>query len=313
MKKSNYPWLRQITLKQLRGFEAIVRAKSISGAARLLHLTPPAVSLQLRDLERTIGIPLVEKGNNGFVPTLGGKIIYELSEKIDALLSESGEILNDLSGLDHGNVSIGVVSTARYFIPNLLAEFKKLYPDIKLQLHIGNRESIVTKLGSLGVDFAIMGEPPDHFPVENKLIGNHPQIIIAPADHELAGQSKISFTKLREQNFLLRETGSGTRSVTDKLFKKNKCQPDQASEFGSNETIKQAVIAGMGIAVISAHTVAAELIDKRLVALDVTGLPIHRKWYIVKHKNKRLMQSSLTLWDYIVKSGKDFLPQEHLS
>lgn len=313
MKGNLYPWLRQITLKQLRGFNAILEAKSISGAAKNLHLTPPAVSLQLRDLEAAIGIPLVEKGDTGFIPTQGGRAVQELSEKIGVLLDEYGEMLNEISGLDHGNASIGVVNAARYFIPNMLVEFKKIHPNIKLQLQVGNRESIVSKLESLDLDFAIMGQPPDHFSVQHKAIGNHPQIIIAPANHEFSHRSQLLFSELENQDFLLREAGSGTRTLTDRLFKKSRCKPGSAIEFGSNETIKQAVIAGMGIAVISAHTVAAELAQKRLIALDVQGLPINRTWYIVKHKNKRLMHSSLALWDYIVESGKNFLPKDHLA
>jgi len=313
MKANVYPWLRQITLKQLRGFDAILEAGTISGAAKYLHLTPPAVSLQLRDLEAAIGIPLVEKSDTGFIPTRGGRTLRELSGKISALLIEYGEELNELAGIDHGNATIGVVNAARYFIPNMLVEFNKIHPNIKLQLQVGNRETIIGKLESLDLDFAIMGQPPDHFAVQHKAIGNHPQIIIAPTDHAFSDRSQILISELENQNFLLREAGSGTRTLTDRLFMKNKCKPESAIEFGSNETIKQAVIAGMGIAVISAHTVAAELAEKRLIALDVTSLPINRTWYIVKHKNKRLMHSSLTLWDYIVESGKNFLPKDHLA
>ncbi len=278
-----------------------------------LHLTPPAVSLQLRDLEAIIGMPLVEQSKSGYIPTQSGLMVQELCDKIGTLLNEYGEALNDLSGLDHGNASIGIVNPARYFMPNLLVEFKKIYPNIKLQLQVGNRQSIVSKLGNLDLDIAFMGLPPEQYAVQCEAIGNHPQIIIAPADHEFADESQLSFSKLKNQNFLLRETGSGTRAVSDKLFKKSKSAPASAIEFGSNETIKQAVIAGMGIAIISAHTVAAELADKRLIALDVKGLPINRKWYIVKHKNKRLSPSSSALWDYIVESGNNFLPNGRLA
>ena len=209
--------------------------------------------------------------------------------------------------------SIGIVNPARYFMPNLLVEFNKIYPNIKLQLQVGNRQTIVGKLESLDLDIAFMGKPPDQFAVQCKAIGNHPQIIIAPADHEYADRSQLSFSKLKNQDFLLRETGAGTRAVADRLFKRSKFTPRSAIEFGSNETIKQAVIAGMGVALISAHTVAAELADKRLITLDVKGLPINRKWYIVKHKNKRLSPSSNALWEYIIESGKNFLPNGYLA
>ncbi len=309
MKTKSYPWLRQITLKQLRGFEAILEAGSISGAANYLHLTPPAVSMQLRELETSIGIPLVEKRDQGLTATRAGIELNEMSEKIQLLMVEFGEIINEISGIDHGSVSIGMVSTARYFIPDLLVDFKTLYPSVKLQLQLGNREFIVEKLENLELDFALMGQPPEHFPVHSKAIGKHPQIIIAPSSHPLAKKKEIHLKKLQKENFLSREAGSGTRAVADQLFKRSRMQPDSISEFGSNETIKQAVIAGMGIALISAHAVWVELENKRLVALDVKGLPINRTWYIVKHKNKRLLHSSLALWDYIVRTGKDYLPK----
>lgn len=155
--------------------------------------------------------------------------------------------------------------------------------------------------------------PPSHFEVRSEYIDKHPQIIIAPPDHEFAHLQRIPVSQLEGQTFLLREPGSGTRSVADNLFSKNKFSPSTGVEFGSNETIKQAVIAGMGIALISAHTVAAELEAKRLISLNVMGLPINRKWFVVKHKNKRLLPSSQALWDFFARSGKNYLPGESLS
>jgi len=309
MKEILYPWLRKITLRQMRGFEAAVKCGSVSGAARELHLTPPAISLQLRDLEETIGIPLLERSDSGLIPTLAGQELYAVCDEIQTSLAQFGEIITGLKGVDHGIVSVGVVSTARYFAPTVLAEFMKIYPDIKIQLQVGNREVTMEKLEKMELDFAITGLPPDHFEVKKEFISDHPQIIIAAPQHELAEHSDISLSALKNETFLLREPGSGTRTVTDKLFSRSKNLPSQGLEFGSNETIKQAVMAGMGVAVISAHTVAAELREKRLVALDVKGLPINRKWFLVKHGNKRFLPSAQTLWDFIVSNGKHYLPQ----
>jgi len=309
MKELLYPWLRQITLKQMRGFETVVNCGSVSGAARQLHLTPPAVSLQLRDLENAIGIPLLERSDKGLIPTLAGQELFSACEEIQASLSQFAENITELKGIDHGIVSVGVVSTARYFAPTVLAEFMKIYPDIKIRLQVGNREVTLEKLEAMELDFAITGFPPDHFEVKKEFISKHPQIIIAPPQHELAGRSDISLSALKNETFLLREPGSGTRSVADKLFSRSKGLPSQGLEFGSNETIKQAVMAGMGIAVISAHTVAAELAEKRLVALDIKGLPINRKWFLVKHGNKRFLPSAQTLWNFIARNGKHYLPK----
>jgi len=309
MKENLYPWLRQITLKQMRGFTAAVNSGSASAAARELHLTPPAISLQLRDLEQAIGLPLLERNESGLITTLAGQELFELSNSIQTSLTRFGEVIDDLKGVDHGIVAVGVVSTARYFAPTVLAEFMKVYPEVKIQLLVGNRESTMAKLENMELDFAITGLPPDHFGVEKEFISKHPQIIIAAPDNRLAQKQKISLSELEHETFLLREPGSGTRTVSDKLFASNKNLPGSALEFGSNETIKQAVMVGMGIALISAHTVAAELKEKRLVALDVKGLPINRKWFVVKHANKRFLPSAEALWNFIARNGKHYLPQ----
>ena len=309
MKENLYPWLRQLTLKQMRGFEAVVNAGSVSSAARELHLTPPAVSLQLRDLEAAIGIPLLERSDTGLVPTAAGQRLFELTRQLQDELDRFGDSITELKGIDHGVVSVGVVSTARYFAPMVLAEFMRIYEDIKIQLQVGNRDTTMEKLESMELDFAITGLPPDHFEVKKEFISNHPQIIIAPPDHPLANKDRIPLSELKNEIFLLREEGSGTRSMSDKLFARCKGMPRSGIEFGSNETIKQAVMAGMGIALLSAHTVAAELKERRLVALDVKGTPINRKWFVVKHANKRFMPSAQALWNFVARNGKHYLPQ----
>lgn len=312
MKEILSNWIQRITLKQLRGFESVIDAGSISAAAKRLHLTSPAVSLQIKDLEKTVGTPLFERDKNGLKPTAGGKAILELASQIQSSLITCSDKLNELSGFDSGVVTVGVVSTARYYAPAVLAAFNKLHPDVKLQLQVGNRQMTIDKLEKKELDFAITGLPPSHFEVHSEYISKHPQIIIAHPDHDFSGQSGISLLTLKDQTFLLREPGSGTRSVTDKLFNKNNFSPSTGMEFGSNETIKQAVMAGMGIALISAHTVAAELEANRLVSLNVKGLPINRKWFVVKHKSKRLLPSSQALWNFFVRSGKNYLPGELL-
>lgn len=308
MKVNLNTWLRQITLKQLRGFAAIVDEGSVSAAARALHVTPPAISLQLRELESSVGAPLLERGGDGMLPTAAGKALLELSRELQQSLHQFGETIDEIKGVDSGQVSVGVVSTARYFAPMVLAEFMKLYPEIKLQLQVGNREAIIDRLENLDLDFAITGMPPDRFEVKREFIGKNPQIIIAPPGHPLAKKRKAGFADLRDETWLLREPGSGTRSVTDRYFSRAKNPPGTTLEFGSNETIKQAVMAGMGIALISAHTVAAEISEKRLVALNIRGLPINRRWFVVKHGNKRFLPSAQALWNFVARNGKHYLP-----
>ncbi len=309
MKEKLYPWVKQITLKQIRGFQAVIDTGTVSAAARELHLTAPAVSIQLKDLEQAIGLPLLEKNARSLTPTVAGQALMTLANGLDHRITEFAETINEMKGIDHGVVSVGVVSTARYFAPNVLSDFIKQHPEVKLQLQVGNRESTLEKLENLEIDIAITGFPPDHFDVVKEYIGRHPQIIIAPPEHPLAGAKDISLSELEHETFLLRESGSGTRGVADQLFKRNKNLPHTGIEFGSNETIKQAVMAGMGIAVISAHTVGAELQEKRLVALNVRGLPINRKWFIVKHANRRFLPSAEAAWKFISRNGKHYLPK----
>ncbi len=272
-----------------------------------MHLTPPAISLQLRDLEAAIGAPLFDRVDGTMTPTRIGQELDTLVSDIEALMLRFGENVDALKGVDHGVVSVGVVSTARYFAPTVLAAFMKIYPDIRIQLQVGNRKSTMEKLEQLELDFAITGTPPEHFEVKREFISKNPQIIIAAPDHPLAGESRIPLQALRDQTFLLREPGSGTRAITDRLFRRDGQLPSSGLEFGSNETIKQAVMAGMGIAVISAHTVAAKLSEQRLVALDVKGLPINRKWFLVKHAGKRLLPSAEALWKFIARNGRHYL------
>ena len=309
MKENLYPWLNHITLRQLRGFATAIDAGSIAAAARKLHLTTPAVSLQLRELEDSVGLPLLERSDAGLVTTHAGEALLGLARQIQDSLLEFAESVDEMRGIDHGIVAIGVVSTARYFAPMVLAEFMRQHPEVKIQLQVGNRDSTMEKLEHMELDFVIAGTPPDHFEVIKEFVCKHPQIIIAPPDHPLADETDIPLSKLKAETILLREPGSGTRNVTDRLFARNKKLLSSGVEFGSNETIKQAVMAGMGIALISAHTVAAELQAGRLRALDVRGLPIDRSWFLIKRSNRRFLPSTQALWDFIAEKGDTYLPQ----
>jgi len=308
MKEKLSSWMRLTTLRQLRGLVAIADNGTISAAARELNLTPPAVSLQLRELEKAAELPLFERIDQRFELTHAGHEVLEVAKRMERLLRECDQTLDSLRGVDRGYISIGVVSTAKYFVPSVLAAFKKEYPQVKIQLQVGNRDSILAALESLELDFVISGRPPTSFEVESQCIGPHPQVIIAAPDHPLADNKKVKLQELSDETFLLREPGSGTRGMADQLLTDAGLDPQSALEFGSNETIKQAVIAGLGIALISSHTVAAELQDKRLTTLNIDGLPEDRFWFIVRHAKKRLLPSSLALWDLFVESGSEFLP-----
>lgn len=300
--------MRLTTLRQLRGLIAIAETGTISAAARQLNLTPPAVSLQLRELEKAAGVPLFERVDQRFELTHAGNEVLGIAMRMERLLRECDQTLDALRGVDRGYISIGVVSTAKYFVPMVLAAFKQQHPMVKIQLQVGNRDSIVSSLENLELDFVISGRPPTKFDVESQCIGPHPQVIIAAPNHPLSTEQKVSLKDLGNETFLLREAGSGTRQMSDQLLTSAGIDPQTALEFGSNETIKQAVMAGLGIALISSHTVAAELKDKRLSTLNIDGLPDDRFWFIVRNEKKRLLPSSQALWDMFVESGSEFLP-----
>ena len=300
--------LRRITLKQLRAFTAVTQAGTMSGAARLLHVTPPAINLQMRLLEEIAGIALFERTEDGMRPTPVGRGLLDVAARIETAFIEFGETLDALRGVDVGNADVGVVSTAKYFAPHALAAFAKLHPNVEMRLQVGNRGDMIAALEHHRLDFVIMGLPPPGLAAEKVVIADHPHIIIAPPDHPKVASKKIPLKALTNDTFLLRENTSGTRLLMQRLFDEAGLNPNLGMEIGSNETIKQAVMAGLGIALISAHTVHAELQDGRLSELDVAGLPVIRQWFLVKLKKKRLLPAAQALWDFIIGSSAKFLP-----
>ncbi len=307
MKEKLLPSLRRITLKQLRAFTAINQAGTISGAARILNLTPPAVNLQLRLLEESTAMALFERTKNGMLLTEAGNLLLDVTEQIETALGEFGEALDGLLGGDVGHVDVGIVSTAKYFAPRALAEFVKIYPNVNMRLQVGNRGEMISALEHHQLDFVIMGLPPAELDVDKTVIGDHPHIVIAPPDHPNVGKNKIPFKDLTNDTFLLRESTSGTRLLMQRLFDEAGLNPNTGLEIGSNETIKQAVMAGLGIALISADTVNRELRDGRLCELNVSGLPVIRQWYLAKLKKKRLQPAASALWNHIIDTTGKYL------
>jgi LysR family transcriptional regulator for metE and metH len=308
MKEKLSPLGRAISLKQLRALRAVAEARTIAGAAQLLNVTAPAVGLHLRQLESLCGMPLTERRADGLVATPAGRELLAANARVDAALIECTDALAALGSVEHGKVAVGVVSTAKYFAPFALAAFRRDRPLIDLRLTVGNRAVTIGALRDFALDFAIMGRPPDDLPVEAEPIGAHPHVIIAPPDHPLADR-QLPLLALAGEVFLVREPGSGTRALAEKLFADAGLEPKIGMEIHSNETIKQAVMAGLGIALLSAHTIAAELADRRVITLDIAGLPAIREWFVVKHADKRLLPAASGLWRFLAERGADYLPQ----
>jgi LysR family transcriptional regulator for metE and metH len=269
------------------------------------------VTLQLRNLQALAGLPLIQRKSDGMLLTDAGKEVLALCERIEAALVACETSLDMIAGKTAGRVSIGAVSTAKYFVPFAISGFLELHPKIDVKLSIGNRQEIGSALRGYELDIAIMGRPPVDVDVDVHLIGDHPHVIIAPTAHRLAHKQHIPLTDLAKETFLTREPGSGTRSLMEQLFGSAGIRPAIGMEMASNETIKQAVIAGLGIAFISAHTVATDLDERRMVILDVVGLPIVRQWFVVSRKDKVLLPPARAMLDFLSARGSQFLPRTH--
>jgi DNA-binding transcriptional LysR family regulator len=298
---------RQLTIRQLRALAAVQAAGSITSAANQLNLTQPAVTLQLRNLQALAGLPLIQRTGDGMLLTDAGREVQRLSARIEAALLDCEQSLDMIAGRSSGRVSIGAVSTAKYFVPFAIAAFSKRFPKIDVTLRIGNREDIRDALRGYDLDIAIMGQPPADVEVEMLPLGKHPHIIVAASGHRLA-KRKLAATDLADETFITREVGSGTRMLMEQFFQKAGLKAKIGMEMDSNETIKQAVIAGLGIAFISQHTVSHELRKRRLVSLKVLGLPVMRQWHAVRRKDKILLPPARAMLDFLGQEGSRYLP-----
>ena len=302
--------MRSPSLRQLRTVSAVAQHGSITAAAKRLGLTGPAISLQIQQLEEDAGLKLFERTRRGMVPTQAGETVLESARKVQAEMNSLEDALNALKGLSAGRIRLGVVSTGKYFAPRLIAGFLKEAPGVELKLFVGNRAEIVRKLKNYEIDIALMGRPPRDFDVRARLFGDHPLVFIAPADHPLVGVRNISKQRIAEEPLIVREVGSGTR-VSLELFMSDipgKLE-SLGTEMDSNETIKQAVIAGLGVAFISAHTIDHEVELGNLVVLDVEDTPIQRQWFSVSRAAATPTPAIAAFEDFLQTKGKEYLPR----
>jgi LysR family transcriptional regulator, low CO2-responsive transcriptional regulator len=292
--------LRHATLRQLQIFIIAGETSSFARAAEALHLTQPAVSMQMSQLAESVGVPLFEKRGRNLVLTRAGETLLPYAQRVAQTLRDAGAASDALQGVRQGRVKIALVTTTRYFAPRLIALFHSQHRHIELDVSIANRENVIAQLEAGDVDIAIMGRPPARVAVVAEAFASHPHGIIAPPGHPLAGKKRIAPEKLDREPFLYREAGSGTRSAMEFFFAENQLNPPVAQEMRSNESIKQAVMAGMGLAFISMHTIGLELQTKHLVLLDVKGLPIVRTWYALYPANKLLSPAAQAFQQFMV-------------
>jgi len=277
-----------ITLRQLKVFSAVAKHLSFTRAAEELHLTQPAVSMQVKQLEGQLEIPLFEQLGKKIYLTEAGEEVYHYSRTIDQQLDDMETALSNLKGLEHGKLRISVATTANYFAPHLLATFTQRFPGVNVILDVTNRQTLLRQLAENEVDMVIMGTPPVEMELEAGAFMENPLVLIAPPGHHLVGEHQIPLKRLEEEVFLLREPGSGTRSAMERFFAQHEITITASMEVSSDEAIKQSVQAGLGLGVMSQDALQMELTLGRLKILDAEHFPIHRSWFVVHRKGKRL-------------------------
>lgn len=290
--------MKNVTLRQLKVFEAVANRLSFSRAAEELHLTQPAVSMQVQALADQAGLPLFEQMGKKIHLTAAGEELLRHARRISQQLREAEEALAAIRGVRGGRLLVGVVSTAKYFAPRLLAAFMERHPGVDPRLGVHNRETIVRQLADNEIDLAIMGAPPTDFGTVSSAFAEHPQVIVAHPGHPLAARRSIEPADLAEEMFLIREPGSGTRGAMERFFAERGVTLGRTMEMSDNETVKQAVMAGLGLSFISEHSIGLELSAGRIVRLPVTGTPMIRHWYIVHRAEKTLLPMTTAFLDF---------------
>jgi len=291
--------LRHVSLRQLQIFDAIVRLGSFTRAAKELYITQPTVSMQIKKLERSVGLPLFEQiGKQNYLTEAGKIIRMHTQQVLDALANMEMEIA-DIQGLKTGHLRLAVVTTAKYFAPRALGKFCELYPGVDVSLKVTNRERLLQRLEDNADDLYILGHPPQSNDVIFEPYLDNPLVVLAPRNHPLAGKVDIEPKQLAEYPFIMREPGSGTRMATEEFFTQHKTELNIRMELGSNEAIKHAIDAGLGISVLSIHTLNLEGVKGPLVRLDVKGFPLSWQWHVGHNKGKHLSVIAKTFLHFI--------------
>jgi DNA-binding transcriptional LysR family regulator len=291
--------LKNATIRQLRVFSAVARHLSFARAAEALHLSPPAVTMQVKELEADLGMPLFERRGRRIALTTSGEYMLVYARRILATLKDAEDAAARLQRVQSGRLTVGMVRTAKFFLPALLSRFLAEHRGVDLRLAVGNREELVSLLQASEVDIAVMGRPPSEMSTRSEPFAAHPHVFVAAPSHPLAGQRGLAPEALREHDFLVREPGSGTRAAMEAFLQQARLAPRYRMELPSNELIKQAVIANLGMSFLSLHTVGMELRHGQLVVLDVAGTPVVRAWNVV-HTLSKLLSPAAEAFRYFV-------------
>ncbi|MES9939292.1 MAG: LysR family transcriptional regulator [Candidatus Thiodiazotropha sp. 6PLUC2] len=292
------------TLRQLRVFKTVAEHLNYTQAARTLHLSQPAVSMQVKQLEESVELPLFEQTGKKIQLTEAGREVFQYCRTIFQTIEEMEEVIASLKGLDTGHLDISVASTVNYFAPRLLAAFSRQFPGIDLRLDVTNRQRLMAQLQSNETDLVLMGRPPEDSDLEFEPFMDNPLVVIAPPGHPLESEQRVPASRLSEEVFIMREAGSGTRLAMERYFAEQQIEIRTGMRMTRNEAIKQAVRAGMGLGVVSTHTIELELETGRLVVLDIEGFPLKRHWYLVYRRNKRLAPAARAFHDFVMSEAQ---------
>ncbi len=295
--------MRPYTLKQIQTFLEVARQKSVSKAAERLFVTQPAVSMQIRQLEEAFGLALLEPFGRNIRLTQAGEVFLHHAHAAMGQLKDLEAQMADHVGLRRGRIDLAVVSTAKYFIPMLLVQFGKLFEGINVQLQIDNRENVLGMMARNEADLVVMGRAPSDMDCEATAFATNPLAIVAAPDHALVRRKKLPFSVLADYAFVVREEGSGTRAAMERLFLEHKTPLKVQMEMPSNETIKQAVMAGMGLSFLSMRTVRHELASGHIALVDIQGMPQMGHWYVTHLNQKKLSPAARSFKEFLIEQG----------
>jgi DNA-binding transcriptional LysR family regulator len=301
--------MKNATLRQLKVFETVARLLSFSRAAEELHLTQPAVSTQVKKLEEHAGVELFEQLGKKIYLTPAGAELLHISRTIIQQFELAENAMTQFNGVSGGKLNVAVISAGDYFFPRLLVEFARRHQGVTLNLAVYNREGLLNHLADNLTDLAIMVRPPHNSDTVHEAFAPHPYVIVASPGHPLAKERNIPMERLMREQFVVREKGSDTWASMEEGFGAHIANLNVAMEIRSTETIKQAVIAGMGISFMSGHTISKETQAKSLVVLDVQGFPLMLNWYVVHRKNKRLPPVAQAFKEFLIDDGSALMDQ----
>src|SRR5579859_6312676 len=303
--------MKNATLRQLRVFSAVARHLSFVRAAEELGLTAPAVSMQIKELEIEVGVPLFDRSSRKVTLTMVGEYVLAYTQRVLSAMRDAEDMVARFRGLRTGHLDVAMVSTAKYFLPRLLARFRNEHPGIEVRLQVGNnREEVASMLREGSVELAIMGRAPKNWPSRAEPFAMHPHGLVTAIEHPFARAEKVAARSLMTEGFIVREPGSGTRAALDEYMEAYHMSPHVVMQMSSNEAIKQAVMAGMGIALLSLHTVGLELTHGLIAAPEVEGLPVMRRWHVVNNLAKTLSPAAEAFRYFILERGEAFLANQ---